>query len=226
MVAHRGRIFIYMFTSLTKNDIIGLYPNIKVLMIDYTTLTVERLTIDVPTDYPEHIVYDERSSKPKILILGHARHGKDTVSEILRDKHDFAFNPSSILIAEWIWKNYLPNEGYKSAMDCFEDRGRHRPTWFEAIATFNKDDPCAHAKNVLRGGDIYCGMRRLAELQECIKQGLFDYIVWVDASDRHELEPKSSFDIPKTYAGYFIDNNGSLEDLYVEVAKFVEFTNV
>ena len=29
--------------------------------------------------------------KPKLLVIGHARHGKDTVSELLRDRHGFSF---------------------------------------------------------------------------------------------------------------------------------------
>jgi len=34
-------------------------------------------------------------SLPKLLVIGHGRHGKDTVCEILRDKYGFSFESSS-----------------------------------------------------------------------------------------------------------------------------------
>ena len=34
-------------------------------------------------------------ANPKLLIIGHARHGKDTVAEILRDTHGYDFVSSS-----------------------------------------------------------------------------------------------------------------------------------
>jgi hypothetical protein len=35
--------------------------------------------------------------KPKLLIIGHARHGKDTLAEKIRDRMDLAFTSSSVL---------------------------------------------------------------------------------------------------------------------------------
>ena len=34
-------------------------------------------------------------SKLKLLIIGHGRHGKDTVSEILHDNYGYSFESSS-----------------------------------------------------------------------------------------------------------------------------------
>ena len=35
---------------------------------------------------------------PKILVLGHGRHGKDTVAEMLRDRHGLSFTGSQISV--------------------------------------------------------------------------------------------------------------------------------
>ena len=37
---------------------------------------------------------------PKLIIIGHGRHGKDTVCEILRDKYNFKFISSSQYCSE------------------------------------------------------------------------------------------------------------------------------
>lgn len=53
--------------------------------------------------------------------------------------------------------------------------------------------------------------RDRAEISNCVKQGLFDLIIWVDASERLEEEDSSSFNIDKSYADIIVDNNGTLE---------------
>jgi hypothetical protein len=63
-------------------------------------------------------------------------------------------------------------------------------------------------------------MRDRGEISECINQGLFDLIVWVDASDRLPLEDPSSFNIDKSCADVIIDNNGSYEEFVQKVIRF------
>ena len=164
--------------------------------------------------------------KPKLLLLGHARHGKDTVAEILRDDYKFKLEPSSMAISEYIRKNFLQSQNYSTNLECYEDRVNHRPAWFDAIAHYNKDDPCAWAKYILSMGDIYCGMRRLEEFDECITQKLFDYVIWVDALERHPPEPVSSFTIPQHRADLVIDNNGTLDQLYENIDSCMKEINV
>ncbi len=45
-----------------------------------------------------------------------------------------------------------------------------------------------------------------------MRQGLFDVIIWVDASERLPLEDPSSFDIDKTCADIIIENNGTYDE--------------
>lgn len=54
-------------------------------------------------------------------------------------------------------------------------------------------------------------MRDKEEIKECIKQGLFDLIVWVDASKRLPEEDSSSFNIDISCADIIIDNNDDYE---------------
>ena len=162
--------------------------------------------------------------KKTFLVLGHMRHGKDTFCEILRDKYDIVFYPSSIAIAGYIRENHLQDQRYLTDMECFEDRVNHRETWFSAIAEYNKDDLCAHIKNnILKDdGQIYCGIRRKAEFDEAMRQNLFDYVVWVDALDRLPPEDRKSFDVDFDESFHRIDNNGTLEEFESNIDAFME----
>lgn len=160
--------------------------------------------------------------KPKLLILGHGRHGKDTVAEILRDHHGFSFASSSFFAAEMVVRPALAACGvtYDTLEECYADRVNYRSFWYEAISAYNRGGTSRLAEAILVDHDAYVGMRSNREFEASRK--LFDIVVWVDATLRGlPLEPTSSLDIvydPKTMA--LIDNNGTLEDLREEVAAF------
>lgn len=153
--------------------------------------------------------------RKKLLILGFARHGKDTVAEILRDQHGFSFRSSSYFLAELVCRPYLAERGvtYDSLEACYEDRVNYRAEWHDAIATWNAEDPALLSKEILKVADIYVGMRSIREY-EAAKQ-LYDDVWWVDATDRGlPPEDQSSMNlmfIPGEMRR--IDNNGTLEDL-------------
>lgn len=163
-------------------------------------------------------------NKPKLLILGYARHGKDTVAELLSKKHGFRFMSSSEFVGrEIMWDNW-GIAAYGTFEEMFADRVNHRVLWMQMISAYNTPDKTKTARTMLeRGYDMYVGMRRLDELRACQKAGVFDAIVWVDRS-KH-LEPETgSMDITRNNSGYdhLIDNNGTLEDLERNVSKFLE----
>jgi len=54
-------------------------------------------------------------------------------------------------------------------------------------------------------------MRDSSEIKECLKQGLFDLVIWVDASKRLPREDTSSFNITEADADIIIENNDSFE---------------
>jgi dephospho-CoA kinase len=160
----------------------------------------------------------------KMLIIGNARHGKDSLAEIMNEVYGLTFKSSSQAAADIFLYNTLKNKyGYTTSEECFEDRVNHRAEWKELICDYNKEDRAKLAKGILEHSDCYVGMRDRAEINECMCQGLFDIIIWVDASERLPLEDPSSFDIDKTCADIIIENNGTFEQFKEKVLRLGKF---
>jgi len=156
----------------------------------------------------------------KILLLGNGRHGKDTMAEILNEEYGMSFLGSSRAACDlFIFDQMKDEHGYKTKEECFNDRLNNRDYWYESICEYNKDDRTRLAKEILNRVDCYVGMRDLDEFMECMKQNLFDKVVWVDASERIPLEV-GSFNIPKERADIIIYNNGTLEEFKKNVINF------
>ena len=159
-----------------------------------------------------------------MLIIGNARHGKDSLAEIMNEVYGLTFKSSSQAAADIFLYNTLKDKyGYKTSKECFEDRVNHRAEWKQLICDYNKDDRATLAKGILKHSDCYVGMRDREEINECMRQGLFDIIIWVDASERLPLEDPSSFDIDKTCADIIIENNGTFEQFKDKVLRLGKF---
>jgi dephospho-CoA kinase len=166
----------------------------------------------------------------KILIAGMARQGKDSLCEILRDKYGLTFASSSYTAAEeFIFDKLKKEKHYQSVSQCFNDRhaGENRKLWFDLITEFNHEDPARLAKIITSKNDIYCGLRSKVELEECMKQGVFDLTFWVDASDRVSYrESPDSITISAKDCMHIIDNNGTLDDLEAQADKIYQMINL
>jgi len=164
------------------------------------------------------------SNFKKMLIIGHARHGKDSLAEIMNEEFGLTFVSSSQAAADIFLYDLLKDKyGYQNSVECFEDRVNHRQEWYEAICDYNKEDRARLAKGILEMADCYVGMRDRGEILECINQGLFDIIIWVDGSGRLPLEDASSFNIDKTCADIIIENNGTFEEFKEKVVRLGKF---
>ena len=162
----------------------------------------------------------------KILIIGHGRHGKDTVAELLEANFHFTFKSSSEAAAEIFLYDLLKEKyGYTSFTECYEDRSNHRAEWYDNIVAYNTPDKTKLARAIMDISDCYVGMRDHTEIKECKTKGVFDYVIWVDALDRLPPEPSDSFNITKQDADLIIDNNGSLEQLKDRVLKLGTLLN-
>lgn len=149
----------------------------------------------------------------KVLLCGHGGHGKDKVALALGLK----FNSSSAEALDiFIWNDWGKNL-YPNKQACYEDRRNHRQLWYEMICVYNKNNLAALAKEILKDNDLYCGLRCDKEFAECKRQKLFDITVWVDASLRLPEEPSNK--ITADMCDYYLDNNGTLEMLPVEINK-------
>jgi hypothetical protein len=153
--------------------------------------------------------------RPRILLLGHARHGKDTVADIL-EQYGFKCLASSTFALNKIMLPYFESQGihYPTPEACFEDRvnNNNRAIWFREIENYNKPDWDRITKELLSDGyHVYVGMRSKTEFIHSRKH--YDFVLWVDASARLPLESSSSNEMLFTDANIYIDNNGNLDDL-------------
>jgi hypothetical protein len=79
--------------------------------------------------------------KPKLLVIGHGRHGKDTVCEMLRDHYRYTFESSSKFCSlQFIYNDLKDKYGYANEEECYADRHNHRAEWYNAICDYNVPD--------------------------------------------------------------------------------------
>ena len=162
----------------------------------------------------------KNTNYPKLLIIGAARWGKDTLAELLNEEFGYTYESSSQSAANIFLYDMLKDKyDYKTPEECFEDRVNHRQEWYESICEYNKDDRARLAKGILERSDCYVGMRDRDEIEECLKQGIFDLVIWVDASNRLPKEDASSFNIDKSCADIIIENNDTYEQFKAKVLR-------
>ena len=160
----------------------------------------------------------------RLLVIGHARHGKDSLAEILQEHFGLKFISSSQACVDiFIYSELKDKYGYKTRENCFNDRINHRQEWYELICEYNKDDKARLAKEILKYNNTYVGMRDSGEIKECLKQGLFDLVIWVDASKRLPPEESNSFNITKSDADIVVENNDTFEEFKERVLRLGSF---
>ena len=151
---------------------------------------------------------------PRLLIIGHGRHGKDTVCEILKTQFGFRFQSSSEFCArKFIYDELKLKYGYANYEACYADRHNHRSEWYDMIHAYCQEDHARLGRDIFSENDIYCGLRNKSEFHAMHNSGVFDYCIWVDRSDHLPLEPRDSMNLEIWMADHVIDNNHSLEDL-------------
>ncbi len=161
--------------------------------------------------------------KPKLLIIGHGRHGKDTAAEYLRDYYGMKFTSSSYFCAQFVYTSPMFSALYADVDECYRDRHRWRDQWAQLITAYNTPNKTRTASEMFdQGNDLYVGMRKRAELDACRAAGLFDAVVWVDRSEHEPPEPKSSNELTAADADYFLDNNGSMVDLADNIEELMK----
>ena len=167
-------------------------------------------------------------TRPKLLVIGHARHGKDTVCEYLARDYGFTFESSSHFVGKLIVYPALKDKyNYTSFSECYKDRVNHRKEWFELIAAYNTPDKTRLGVALYKQYDIYCGLRSREEFEALKAAKVFDYCVYVDASNRKPLEPETSMQLTKEDADFIIDNNGpeiQLVDHVFDLMQQIQFS--
>lgn len=159
--------------------------------------------------------------KPKLLIMGHAGHGKDGAARVLGKLLGLSFISSSrAALDKVMWPHYSSTcYAYRDKEECFVDRANLRSEWHELIKEYNTPDKTRLAKEILSENDMYVGMRCADELRECIRQKVFDCIIAVDAGDRvpKENAVSNSIRFPDAYADVTVNNSFSKEKFILEL---------
>ena len=153
----------------------------------------------------------------KFLVLGHARHGKDTVAERLAISLKLSYKGSSEVCAEFI-KDKL---GYDTAEECFKDRVNHRAEWHKLIAEYCVEDKARLGRLIYQDNDIYCGIRAQDEVDAVIEE--FDpFVIWVDATGRCPLEPADSMQLTYNHKWLYVDNNRDRDYLVAQITVLTD----
>ena len=163
----------------------------------------------------------------KVLILGSARHGKDTIAEMLYSEFGLTFtSPKQTEVRFFIFERLKDLYGYKSVSECYEDRQHHRNEWHELIQEYIKDDKTRIASDLLKTVDIYIGMRDESELIPCLEANLFDIVIGI-INTTLPIEPISSMNIDvKKYSNILILNDSDLIELRRKVKKAYRLASV
>lgn len=149
---------------------------------------------------------------PKLVIMGYARHGKDTVCEYLVPKYGYTFVSSSRFVLEKaVWP--AMKDRFPTMEAAYEGRGPHRAEWFRLISAYNDGDPARLGRELFNEYEIYAGIRNAEEFAAMRAENLFDYAIWVDASKRLPPEPPGSCTVRPDMADFVLDNNGPLDAL-------------
>src|SRR5271166_4587142 len=168
----------------------------------------------------EQVRPENRWNTPmRIMVIGHARHGKDTVGELLKKHYGLGFTSSSLFCADKIMMpafdrvNLAGKEEdriiYADAQECFEDRVNHREFWHDEIMDYTTNDLSILVREIFQANEVYCGCRNDREFLQAKGEGQFDYSLWVDASLRLPPEKRGSMKLEKWMADQVVDNNGT-----------------
>jgi len=156
----------------------------------------------------------------KLMICGYARHGKDTVGELLEQELDITFDSSSMFACKlFLFDALKVKYGYNTPQEAFEDRGNHRKEWFDMICAYNADDPSRLTREIFAQHDMYVGIRNRIEFLDAREKNLFDLSIWVDAAERKPPESGVSNTVSKDLCDIILDNNSDENTLKRRVKR-------
>ncbi len=185
---------------------------------DHSSVVRSRLGLN-----PEISLSNQRvtiTTKPKLILLGYGEHGKGTCVKLLNTIFGLTGISSSYFANEHVVYPVLKDlYGYTSFDECYYDRHNHRQEWYDLIKQYNTPDGCRLARDLYAQYNIYDGVRNIEEFISIKEAGLFDYAIWVDASQRKPIEDASSCTVSSKDADIVLDNNGPL---YITTRKLIK----
>ncbi len=156
---------------------------------------------------------------PRLLVLGHGGHGKDTLAEEAHAAGLRFASSSEAANRLAVYPTLRERYGYESEQACFDDRRAHRMEWYTLICAYNTPDKARLAREIMQDNEIYVGMRDQLEFEA--SRSLFDLVVWVDATGRLPENDPSLF-IRREQADVVVPNNGTLGDYRARIDALLE----
>lgn len=159
----------------------------------------------------------------KIVIIGHKNHGKGTFAHILRE-FGLTCMGTSQFATPFMLERLKDKVAYSTPAECYADRDRFRPEWYEGLREYNTPNPCQLIEDILAHNDAAEGLRHIDEYKPLRASGKVDLFIGIDASKRLPLEsPKSmSLDVFK-HADVILSNNDSQEQFEERARRFLTF---
>lgn len=160
----------------------------------------------------------------KLLFIGDAECGKDTLAEIFY-KIDERYRgiSSSTFLTTRVMMPYFTSIGapYSTVYACHADRRNHRETWYEQIEKYNSGDWSRTAREIFEEGySIYIGMR--SPIEFAAAKHLFDCVIYIDAKLRLGGVGDSTERVGRENADIIIYNNGTLEEFEASAHSLYE----
>lgn len=144
----------------------------------------------------------------KILVVGHAQHGKDTVCEEIAAATGLDnAGTTSVYLARFVAERdgVSEAEAYANRRRSEADRQKWRAIGDEIRAT----DPALLVRMAFAAGDVSGGCRGLPEIRAVRNEGIANLIVWVDAFPR--VGPDITMEFGKEWADVILDNSNGDE---------------
>lgn len=165
-----------------------------------------------PTSKPTSI-----SDRPKLLIVGYGRHGKDYLAERIEDKTQLRYGGST----SWAALPHVAASLNMHPQRAWESRQLHRDYWFDFCNFLRRDDPLFLIREVLCSGDLVVGIRDKEEMHAARESGLFRRIIWVDAYRRLGTVD-TTVKFGPADCDEIISNNGSRDDFEPAINSLIE----
>lgn len=162
--------------------------------------------------------------KMRLVVMGHGGHGKGSVCALLEEMYGLrSISSSMALLPVCVYP--AMQDRYDTQAACHADRGNNRTEWGDRIAEYNTPDKTRTARLIFDElkCDVYDGLRRSDEFYPVQHAGMFDFALWVDASERLALESSESITVNRSMADAVINNNGPAHDLLGKVVDVYEW---
>lgn len=121
----------------------------------------------------------------KLIVNGHAQHGKDYLSDLLAKELGMRKLNASMFFSETVMLRAFPGQ-WTCVEDCYLDRVNHRALWYQMMRMGDWQ------KRLMEISDIFCGHRNISEHVEMSFGSSEPYLrVWVEWEGK-PAEPASS----------------------------------